>query len=301
YRQAKAQLFWNLSRSFRKPGVPKTAVLNQDDSSYDLLRPIPADRRVTYGLSPGVDVTATGIAYGPDATRFTLHTPDGRAEVTTALVGAYNVSNILAAAAAAWALGVSPEVIAAGVARVRGVPGRMERVDEGQDFLALVDFAHTPNALAQALRTARQMASGRVIVVFGCAGLRDREKRTLMGRIAGELADVVILTAEDPRTEDLGAILETIASAARRLGKWEGVDLFRLPDRGRPSCGLARWPARRCGPPAGRGTVHVLRDRGISLGRPGGHAAGPSRPDAGYPPNVPWQGPVPLTRGGYAQ
>lgn len=243
YRQAKAQLFWGLGRAFRKPGVPKISVLNRDDSSYDLLRPIPADRYVVYGLSLGADVTATDIVYGPDATRFTLHTPDGRAAVTTALVGAYNVSNILAAAAAAWALGISPETIAEGVARVRGVPGRMERIDEGQDFLAIVDFAHTPNALAQALRTAREMASGRIIVVFGCAGLRDREKRTLMGRIAAELADVVILTAEDPRTEDLDAIIATSAAAAQAAGKREGVDLFRIPDRGEAilrACQMAR-------------------------------------------------------------
>ncbi len=243
YRQAKAQLFWNLSRSFRKPGVPKIAVLNRDDSSYDLLRPIPADRYVVYGLSPGVDVTATGVVYGPDATRFTLRTPDGAAEITTALVGAYNVSNVLAAAAAAWALGIPLEASAAGLARVRGVPGRMERIDEGQDFLAIVDFAHTPNALAQALRTARGMTSGRVIVVFGCAGLRDRQKRTLMGRIAGELADVVVLTAEDPRTEDLDAILATSVMAAGEAGKREGLDLFRVPDRGEAilrACQMAR-------------------------------------------------------------
>jgi UDP-N-acetylmuramoyl-L-alanyl-D-glutamate--2,6-diaminopimelate ligase len=126
---------------------------------------------------------------------------------------------------------------------VRGVPGRMERIDEGQDFLAIVDFAHTPNALEQALRTAREMARGRVIVVFGCAGLRDRQKRTLMGRIAGELADVVVLTAEDPRTESLDEIMATSAAAAQEAGKREGVDLFRVPDRGEAilrACQMAR-------------------------------------------------------------
>jgi len=120
----------------------------------------------------------------------------------------------------------------------------MERIDEGQPYLAIVDFAHTPNALRHALATARDMTEGegRVIVVFGAAGLRDREKRMLMGRIAGRLADLVILTAEDPRTESLEAILEESATAAESVGKQEGADLFQIPDRGeaiRRACQMA--------------------------------------------------------------
>jgi len=243
YRRAKAMLFEGLTRSFRKPGVPKVSVLNRDDSSYEYLRPIPADRHLTYSLSGPADVTAGEVRYGPDATHLTLRLPDGEVPVTSSLVGAYNVSNILAAAAAAVALDIPADAIAQGIAAVRGVPGRMERIDEGQDFLAIVDFAHTPNALAQALRTAREMTSGRVIVVFGCAGLRDRQKRSLMGRIAGERADVVIITAEDPRTEDLEEIMATSAAAAKEAGKREGVDLFLIPDRGEAilrACQMAR-------------------------------------------------------------
>lgn len=243
YQRAKAMLFEGLSRSFRKSGVPKVAVLNRDDRSYDLLRPIPADRHLTYSRSGPADVTVRAVRYAPAATRLTLNLPDGPVEVTTSLVGAYNVSNILAAAGAAVALGIPAEAVARGIAAVRGVPGRMERIDEGQDFLALVDFAHTPNALEQTLRTAREMARGRVIVVFGCAGLRDRQKRTLMGRVAGELADVVILTAEDPRTESLEEIMAASAAAAQEAGKREGVDLFRVPDRGEAilwACQMAR-------------------------------------------------------------
>jgi UDP-N-acetylmuramoyl-L-alanyl-D-glutamate--2,6-diaminopimelate ligase len=243
YQEAKARLFKGLAASFRKPGVPKVAVLNRDDSSYDYLRPIPADRRVTYSIGGEADVTAHGVEHLPDATRFTLHLPQGEVRVETPLVGAYNVSNILAAAATGAVLDLPPKAIAAGIAAVRGVPGRMERIEAGQDFLAIVDFAHTPNALAQALRTARRMTAGRVIVVFGCAGLRDREKRTAMGRIAAELADVVVLTAEDPRTEDLEEIIEASAAAAQEAGKQEGVDLFRVPDRGEAiltACQLAR-------------------------------------------------------------
>ena len=243
YQEAKARLFKGLATSFRKPGVPKVAVLNRDDSSFEYLSPIPADRQVTYSVGGAADVVACDVVYRPDATRFTIRLPEGEVEIETPLVGAYNVSNVLAAAATAVALDLGPEAIVEGVAAVRGVPGRMERIDEGQDFLAIVDFAHTPNALAQALRTARQMAEGRVIVVFGCAGLRDREKRPWMGRIAAELADVVVLTAEDPRTEDLDEIIGASAAAAQEAGKREGVDLFRVPDRGeaiRLACQMAR-------------------------------------------------------------
>ncbi|HEC35048.1 MAG TPA: UDP-N-acetylmuramoyl-L-alanyl-D-glutamate--2,6-diaminopimelate ligase, partial [Anaerolineae bacterium] len=253
YRQAKASLFKGLTTSFRKPGVPKVTVLNRDDGSYEYLQPIPADRQVVYGVegpqrrretdgagrrSPApilpdrCDVTARDLRFAPDRTRFTLHTPAGEVAIETPLVGAYNVSNVLAAAAVGVALALPPEAIVAGVAAVRGVPGRMERIEAGQDFLAVVDFAHTPNALAHALRTARGMAPGRLIVVFGCAGLRDRKKRTTMGRIAGELADVVVLTAEDPRTESLEEILATSAVAAQEAGKQAGDDLFCIPDRG---------------------------------------------------------------------
>ncbi len=264
YRQAKARLFENLSSSFRKPGVPKVAVLNRDDDSFRYLSSIPADRQVIYGMerpqrSPGTDhrcdVTARQIAFEPDRTRFVLRAPTGEVTVETALVGAYNVSNALAAAAVGVALELPLGAIAEGIAAVQGVPGRMERIEiesgngngkeEGQDFLAIVDFAHTPNALRRALEAARTMTGegGRVIVVFGCAGLRDREKRTLMGRIAGELADVAIITAEDPRTESLEEIMAASAAAAEKAGKREDVDLFRVPDRGEAllrACHLAR-------------------------------------------------------------
>jgi UDP-N-acetylmuramoyl-L-alanyl-D-glutamate--2,6-diaminopimelate ligase len=154
--------------------------------------------------------------------------------IETSLVGAYNVSNILAAASAGVAMSLDMDAIRRGVAAVQGIPGRMERIDGGQDFLAIVDFAHTPHALQVALQTARTMTAqnGRVIVVFGCAGLRDREKRTTMGRIAGDLADLVIITAEDPRTESLEEIMAKSATAAITAGKHEGSDLWRVPDRG---------------------------------------------------------------------
>jgi UDP-N-acetylmuramoyl-L-alanyl-D-glutamate--2,6-diaminopimelate ligase len=179
-------------------------------------------------------VAAQDVCFAPDRTRFVLRTPTGETAIETRLVGAYNVSNILAAASAGVAMGVDMDAIRTGVETVQAVPGRMERIEEGQSFLAIVDFAHTPNALQRVLQTARTMAAenGWVIVVFGCAGLRDREKRTMMGRVAGDLADLVIITAEDPRTESLESIMARSVAAATAAGKREGADLWRVPDRG---------------------------------------------------------------------
>jgi UDP-N-acetylmuramoyl-L-alanyl-D-glutamate--2,6-diaminopimelate ligase len=153
-------------------------------------------------------------------------------------VGAYNVSNCLAAlAAAVYGLGIAPETAAEGIAALEGIPGRMERIDLGQDFTAIVDFAHTPNALKVTLEAGRELLAGqkrpgRLIAVFGSAGLRDREKRRMMAETAAELADLAILTAEDPRTESLDGILEQMAAGARSRGGVEGETFWRVPDRG---------------------------------------------------------------------
>jgi UDP-N-acetylmuramoyl-L-alanyl-D-glutamate--2,6-diaminopimelate ligase len=249
YQQAKARLFEGLTHSYHKPETPKVAILNRDDDSYRYLSPLPADRKISYWISSSAGsstsclsykpelaeaVTAQDIHFGPDRTHFTLRTQAGKVRIETSLVGAYNVSNILAAASAGVAMSLDMDAIRRGVAAVQAIPGRMERIDGGQDFLAIVDFAHTPNALQVALQTARTMTAqdGRVIVVFGCAGLRDREKRTTMGRVAGDLADLVIITAEDPRTESLEEIMAKSAAAATTAGKREGSDLWRVPDRG---------------------------------------------------------------------
>jgi len=245
YRRAKARLFEGLCGSFRKQGIPKTAVLNGDDDSFPLLRPLCTDRHVVYSLDWNADVTAENLTFESDRTRFQLQAPSGEVSIETSLVGRYNVRNVLAAASVGLAFDVPLETIAEGVVSVSGVPGRMERIEEGQPYLALVDFAHTPNALRHALATVRDMVGGkgRVIVVFGSAGLRDQEKRTLMGRVAGQLADVVILTAEDPRTESLDAIMSQSATAVEAEGKREGIDFFQIPDRGKAilhACEMAR-------------------------------------------------------------
>ena len=247
YREAKATLFRGLYTSYRKADAPKIAVINADDpGSYDYLRHIPADWQVVYGLdAEEADVTAVDLRYTPAGLHFVVLSPWGQVEVNSPLVGVFNVSNLLAAATTGLALGVSPQAVAAGLAAFTGVPGRMERIDMGQDFTAIVDFAHTPNALKCALETARELLApnARVIVAFGCAGLRDREKRRLMGEIAAAGADITVITAEDPRTEALDAIMAETAHALEAAGKVEGRDFYRVADRGealRQAVALAR-------------------------------------------------------------
>jgi UDP-N-acetylmuramoyl-L-alanyl-D-glutamate--2,6-diaminopimelate ligase len=238
YRDAKAMLFRSLADGARKPNQAKIAVINLDDApSADYLSAIPADVRLRYAVENvgRADVIASDVGYEPGGTRFTLCLPDQkRLAIQSDLVGQFNVSNMLAAATAAHSLKLPPTTIKAGIESVKGVPGRMERIDEGQDFLAVVDFAHTPNALRRALETARLMiAPGRrVIVVFGSAGLRDPEKRGLMGDIAARLADLTVITAEDPRTESLPEILVASATACTAAGGVEGKTFWRVPDRG---------------------------------------------------------------------
>lgn len=249
YRDAKAMLFRSLLGNGRgEKRQVKTAVLNADDSSYAYLAPIPAERYVVYtagadvvalpASAPVTELRAYGVRQEPAGMSFSVDVIEGGAAVAqlrlaTRLVGGFNVSNVLAAIGAALALGMSAEAIQAGIAAVAGIPGRMERIDRGQDFTAIVDFAHTPNALDKALTTARELAApgGRVIAVFGSAGLRDREKRRMMGEVAAEKADYTVITAEDPRTESLDAILAETADAMLRRGKVEGRDFVRVPDR----------------------------------------------------------------------
>jgi UDP-N-acetylmuramoyl-L-alanyl-D-glutamate--2,6-diaminopimelate ligase len=231
YRAAKARLFRDLGESYRKPAIPKIAILNADDSSYDYLKSQSAVPCYAYGIESPSDVSAAEIQLSPAGASFRAVTPQGKFAVKTSLVGTFNVYNILAAIAIGVSQGLSEEEMQQGILAVKGVTGRMERIDLGQDFCTIIDFAHTPNALEKALQTARTLTRGRVIVVFGCAGLRDRAKRPLMGEVAGRLADRIFLTAEDPRTEDVNDIIAQIAAGCERVGRQEGVDYWRVPDR----------------------------------------------------------------------
>ena len=234
YVAAKALLFRSLYASPPKRGIPRCAVLNADDAgSYGaLLAALNEEASIhdyhvpvrSYGI-PGhsgvrLDVSAHAIDYAPARTRFTVQWWGGEFPIETKLIGEFNVYNILCAVTASLATGIPVSTIQEGVERLDGVLGRMQRMDAGQPFLAVVDFAHTPISLENALRTLRPLvgqgsAQGRLIAIFGSAGLRDREKRYLMGRVAGELADYTVITAEDPRTEDLADICRSIERGVR--------------------------------------------------------------------------------------
>lgn len=256
YWLAKARLFQLLADTPPKEGKAiRLAVLNRDDNSFNFLSEIIAAanaqnsvshqiKTCSYSLNGPAELCAENIHYSPTGVRFDAVGAGFRVPVSSPLVGAFNVSNCLAALAAAiFGLGVSPECAAQGIAALIGVGGRMERIEMGQPFSAIVDFAHTPNALRVAIETVRQTlpdhtaknhepSRGRVIVIFGSAGLRDKQKRRMMAETAAELADVSILTAEDPRTESLDGILGEMAAGAQSKGGVEGKSFFRVPDRG---------------------------------------------------------------------
>lgn len=232
YLQAKGKLFEALSKGRSHGGVEKLAVLNKDDTSYAYLSEITRTSQLSYSLSKDADLWADEIENKPDDLRFTVHGTGIRIPIRTPLIGSYNVQNSLAAIGlTVFGLNVPVSAVQTAFETIPLVPGRMERIDLGQDFLAIVDFAHTPNAIKQALKTARDLTNGRVIAVFGSAGLRDVEKRKLMPEIAVGLADEIILTAEDPRTESLETILKDMAEGAQRSGGVEGIDFWREPDR----------------------------------------------------------------------
>jgi UDP-N-acetylmuramoyl-L-alanyl-D-glutamate--2,6-diaminopimelate ligase len=193
-------------RLFEEPG---TAVINVDDN-YGRLLVDELDAPITFAIERQADYTASEIEFDVAGTRFRCHTPDGSVELESPLPGRFNVENVLAATAAARALGVELETIKAALKDCGPVPGRFQAVDEGQDFTVLVDYAHTPDSLENLLAAARELASGRLHVVFGAGGDRDRSKRPLMGEVASRLADRVVVTSDNPRNEDPEAILDQI-------------------------------------------------------------------------------------------
>jgi len=230
YRAAKGRLFRLLDEAADK-GVPKTAVLNADDAASYYFRGLTAASVVTYGLEATADVTARQVHDEGLVTSFELAGAFGAVPVKTRLVARFNVYNCLAAAAVGLSQGLSAEEVKRGLESVSGVPGRMELIEAGQPFSVVVDIASTPAALANVLNVLRAACRGRLWAVFGCAGERDPGRRDGMGRVAGHLADFVVLTNEDPRSEDPDAIIEAIAAGLREAGHREGDDFVRIPDR----------------------------------------------------------------------
>lgn len=225
YGEAKALLFRRAERGVEEP--PTVAVVNGDDPAAAAILRGSDDRVVRFGRSCAADVRLVGVQAGPAGIRMRVAHPGGDHEIDSPLLGSFQVDNLLAAFAAAFALGIDPGVAARGLGRVRGIPGRMERVDRGQPFGVLVDYAHTPDALQRALEGLRPFTPGRVIVVFGCGGDRDRAKRPLMGMAAARGADLVFLTDDNPRQEDPAAI----RAAAREGIEAAGVVCREIGDR----------------------------------------------------------------------
>jgi UDP-N-acetylmuramoyl-L-alanyl-D-glutamate--2,6-diaminopimelate ligase len=234
YRDAKASLFTGLANHPPKiNAIEPTAVLNRDDPSYAYLDGCVPVRKVGYSMREKADVWAEMVHHEADGLHFVAHSERFHFPVHCCIPGLFNTANCLAAiSATVVGLGIDPQIAQAGIYNLKGVPGRMEQINMGQPFLALVDFAHTPNALEQALKSVKQMVPGRVIAVFGSAGLRDRQKRWMMAEVAAQLADFTILTAEDPRTEALDVILEEMAHGAESRGGVEGKTFIRVADRG---------------------------------------------------------------------
>ena len=225
---------------------PRAAVTNLDDEYGEELAKFSRKRGsivLTYGWSRG-DFRAEEVDISPRGTRFDLVAPEQRLAVFSPLIGRVNVYNILAAAAAGWARGCGPDSIARGVASLTHVPGRFQRVDCGQPFTVVVDYAHTDDALKNLTSLAREFVSrnsgtARVLTLFGCGGDRDRAKRPLMGEAAGRGSDFVVLTSDNPRSEDPRAIINDALVGLQKSGAKYNVE----PDR-RKAIGLAIGDAR---------------------------------------------------------
>jgi UDP-N-acetylmuramoyl-L-alanyl-D-glutamate--2,6-diaminopimelate ligase len=245
-------------------GRPRCGIVNIDDPYGPQLRNL-AEQTITYGLASGAQVTARKFTLALRGLDFIAETPTGKIEVRSPLVGRNNVYNLLAAMAASIALDFRREAIEAGISALAAVPGRFERIDLGQPFMVVVDYAHTDDALQKLLETARELhPTGRMITLFGCGGERDRSKRPLMGEAAGRLSDVVVLSSDNPRSEDPLKIINDALVGLQRTSAKVLVE----PDRER-ALELALEQARPGDMVllAGKGheTTQVLKDRTIEF------------------------------------
>lgn len=211
YQAAKGLFFSRLGNVYNAdPAKRSYAVLNADDPASEVFAKLTAAETITYGLSEKADVRAADIRITAKGTFFSLITFRGEADVQTRLIGKFNVYNVLGAVAVALLENIELDRIVQTLKATPPVEGRMETVDEGQDFLVLVDYAHTPDGLENALAAVKEVAEGKVITVFGCGGDRDRTKRPKMGMIAARYSDYVFVTSDNPRSEDPEAILRDI-------------------------------------------------------------------------------------------
>jgi UDP-N-acetylmuramoyl-L-alanyl-D-glutamate--2,6-diaminopimelate ligase len=259
YFSAKRRLFEGTGAA-----APATGVINRDDEYGRQLVGL-ASRTLTYGLEPGADVTTRKPTISLSGIEFTAETPAGKIEVRSKLVGRPNVYNILAAIGAGVALALPKDVIATGIAQLSAVPGRFERIEAGQPFLVVVDYAHTDDALRNLLATAKDLnPNGRIITLFGCGGDRDRTKRPLMGEAAGRASEIVVLTSDNPRSEDPLLIINDVIVGVQRTK----AKLYVEPDRQKAievALDLARAGDIVLLAGKGHETYQVLRDRTIEF------------------------------------
>jgi UDP-N-acetylmuramoyl-L-alanyl-D-glutamate--2,6-diaminopimelate ligase len=206
---------------------PKFAVINHDDPYAAKIKTPPGTTVLTYGFEKDCAVRATKVSSTMDGLRFEVQFGKMRFPIESPMIGRFNVYNILAACCAGLTYQIPVEAIAKGIADCPGVPGRFERIDEGQPYAVVVDYSHTDDALRNAITAARGLNPKRVITMFGCGGDRDRTKRPIMGQVAGELSDRVVLTSDNPRSEDPIQIMNDVLVGLRRFDKPYAVE----PDR----------------------------------------------------------------------
>ncbi len=226
YRNAKSLLFEGLGAGQK---INKNAVLNMDDPSAAVIAGRTAVRKLTYGKANSNDIYPLDFTLGAKGMRLILQTPVGMMDLQLKITGEFNVYNVMAAVAAMLAENISKDMICSALDGFEGVPGRFQLVEAGQPYTVIVDYAHTPDGLQNVLRTARCITGGRLWAVFGCGGDRDSSKRPIMGKIALELADDIVVTSDNPRTEDPEAIMDDICTAFKDIPA--GKSMMRIGDR----------------------------------------------------------------------
>ena len=226
YREAKRKMFVLANKN--KKGL-RTGIVNAEDPSAELFADS-VQNPVTYGVGQG-SIAASNVKLTSDGSEFDAKIDGKTLHITCHLPGSFNVYNALAVVGVGRAVGLSDEQIVAGIAALDGVEGRMTRIDEGQDFSVIVDFAHTPDSFEKLFKDLKPVVKGKLIVMFGSAGRRDEAKRAIQGRLAGEYADEVVVTEEDDRDIDGVEIMNQIAEGAEKAGKVREKDLFLVHDR----------------------------------------------------------------------
>lgn len=218
YRNAKGMLFSRLGSDL-SANNNKYAILNADDPNIGFFKKISSGEVITYGIQNNTDVAATNIRMTSQGIQYILNSFKGTIEINLHLVGKFNIYNSLAAIAAALVEGISLKQIQQSISKLKSISGRMEIVDNEQELLVLVDYAHTPDALENALKSIKEFSSGKILTVFGCGGDRDKGKRSLMGEIASKYSDLIFITSDNPRNEDPKAIIDDIEKGINMINK----------------------------------------------------------------------------------